>query len=197
MDDIELVLTYKCNWNCDYCLVDTHNQPDLTFKKVLQDAEEIKANSEVTFSGGEPGLLTKRNLTQLIDILKTKGCVIDILTNGMFIKKHIELIDEFEEVLYHCVEYLGDEIKYPNLNQDKVTYILVVTDRDLSNSSILDMIDNYPHIKFLILPDIRNCRKVNLNMFMNFMKKYADRVHPRTMDDFVVSMGRAGHEKIK
>lgn len=197
MNDVELVLTFKCDWDCDYCLVDTHAQPDMEYEEVLHRANAIEPNSEVTFSGGEPGLLPKRRLLQLIKILKDKGCVLDILTNGLFIKKHIDLIDNFEEVLYHCVEYLGNDIQFPNLDQDKVTYILVVTDENFIDGSILNMISRYPHIKFLLLPDVRKCNKVNLNAFMKFMELHSGKIHPRTMEDFIVDIGRSGHEVIK
>ena len=32
--EIEIVVTYKCNWNCSYCCVDTHNQPEPTTNDV-------------------------------------------------------------------------------------------------------------------------------------------------------------------
>lgn len=186
----ELLLTYKCNWFCDYCLIDTHNQPRLPFEKVLKEAHRIPPNSEVTLTGGEPGLLSKSKLRQVIDILKAKDCDIDILTNGVLFKKHWDLVYEFGEVIYHCVEYLGEDIEYPDLDQSVVTYILVIGDENLRDGSIINMIEKYPHIKFLLLPDVRPQRKINLNLFMNFMKEHKDKVHPRTMEDFVVDISR-------
>ena len=33
-NEIELVVTWVCNWHCEYCCVDTHNRPDLTMDEV-------------------------------------------------------------------------------------------------------------------------------------------------------------------
>ena len=41
--EIELVVTWVCNWHCDYCCVDTHNRPTLTM-------DEVKAKLDVATS---------------------------------------------------------------------------------------------------------------------------------------------------
>lgn len=189
---VEIVVTYKCNWNCDYCLVDTHNQPLRPFKEVKEDAINLPPNTEVTLAGGETGMLPKRHLIELIEILKNKNCDLDLLTNGLFIKKHPELLDHFKEVFYHCVEYLTDDhsIEFPDLDKTKFLYVLVVVDEDLKNGALLKMMDRYPNIKFLILPDTRRSNKINLSLFMNFMKENKHRVHERTMEEFLVDIGR-------
>ena len=188
--EVELPLTNKCNWHCDYCVADIHNQPELPFDEVLRRVNAIDPGSEVTFGGGEPGLLKREQLEQLIKILKDKGCVVDLLTNGLFFKRHMELVHEFGKIHYHCVEYLDHDIEFPNLNLPHVFYALVVTDTNFLDGSILRMINKYPHIKFLLLPDVRSQRKVNLNLMMKFFKEHGESFHPFSLDEFVTVVAR-------
>lgn len=188
--EIELPLTNKCNWHCDYCVADIHNQPELPFEEVLRRTKAIEPGTEVTFGGGEPGLLKRDQLELLISILKDKGCVIDLLTNGLFFKRHMPLVHEFGKIHYHCVEYLPADIEFPNLKMDHVFYALVVTDTNFLNGSIHEMIARYPHIKFLLLPDVRSQRKISLNLMMEFFNKHGDKVHPFSLNEFITVVSR-------
>jgi organic radical activating enzyme len=194
---LELIITFKCDWNCSYCLVDTHNQIDRSFKEVLEDAINIAPNTEVTFAGGETGMLPRRQLVELIDILKQKGCELDLLTNGLFIKKHEPLLAHFNEVWYHCVEYLTDNnhIVYPDLDQTKFIYILVAIDDDIESGALERMINRYPHIKFLVLPDNRRSHRITLTLFRQFIDKYKDRIHDRTLSEWLIDLGRVWGER--
>ena len=190
MKEIELPLTNKCNWHCDYCVADIHNQPELPYEEVLRRVRAIEPGTEVTFGGGEPGLLKREQLEELIKILKEKGCVIDLLTNGLFFKRHMPLVHEFGKIHYHCVEYLPDEIEFPNLELDHVFYGLVVTNTNFLDGSIHTMINNYPHIKFLLLPDVRAQKKISLNLMMKFFEEHGDKVHPYSLEEFVTVVSR-------
>jgi organic radical activating enzyme len=188
--EIELALTNKCNWHCDYCVADIHNQPELPYEEVLRTVQAIEPGTEVTFGGGEPGLLKREQLVELITILKAKGCVIDLLTNGMFFKRHMELVHEFGKIHYHCVEYLPDEIEFPDLKLDHVFYGLVVTNTNFLDGSIHEMLNRYKHIKFLLLPDVRSQKKINLNLMMSFFNEHGDKVHPYSLNEFITVVSR-------
>jgi organic radical activating enzyme len=192
MKEIELPLTNKCNWYCDYCVADIHNQPELPFEEVLRRVNEIEPGTEVTFGGGEPGLLKREQLELIIKILKDKNCVIDLLTNGLFFKRHMELVNVFGKIHYHCVEYLPDEIEFPNLGEqyDHVFYGLVVTNSNFLDGSIHEMITRYPHIKFLLLPDVRSQKKINLNLMMEFFNEHGDKVHQGSLQEFITVVAR-------
>lgn len=190
--EVEFPLTYKCNWHCDYCVADTHNRPELPYEEVLRRAHLIEPGTEVTFGGGEPGLLKREQLEDLIKILQDKGCVIDLLTNGLFFKRHMPLVKVFGKIHYHCVEYLPGEIEFPNLHEehDHVHYGLVVTNTNFLNGSIHEMINRYPHIKFLLLPDVRSQKKINLNLMMDFFNQHGDKVHPGSLQEFITVVAR-------
>lgn len=188
--EIELALTNKCNWHCDYCVAEIHSQPELPYEEVLRRVQAIEPNTEITFGGGEPGLLKREQLEELISILKNKGCVIDLLTNGLFFRRHMPLVNEFGKIHYHCVEYLPDEIEFPHLDLPHVFYGLVVTNTNFLDGSIHAMINRYPHIKFLLLPDVRSQKKINLNLMMDFFKQYGDRVHSGSLQEFITVVSR-------
>lgn len=188
MKEVELSLTNKCQWHCDYCVADIHNQPLRPYEDVLGEAKEISPCTEVTFSGGEPGLLKKEQIMELIGILKSKGCPIDLLTNGLFIKRFPDLLKHFGKVHYHCIEYIGDDIEFPD--RDDVIYCVVVEDKNLLDGSLIKMINRYHHIKFLTLFDVRNQHKINLNNMTKFVNEYKDKIHPTALDEFITVVSR-------
>jgi len=190
MTEVELPLTYKCNWRCDYCLVDTHNQPPVDFDLLLERVKGFAPNTEVTFSGGEPGLLPRAKLELIISILKEKNCTIDLVTNGLFMKKHPELLPEIGEVLYHCVENLTDDIEFPDLDQDRFIYVAIAFDDDFLNGTLVDLMDRYPHIRFLVSPELRPGMKSDMVLFRNFVKEHKDRLHPRTMSEYIRNISK-------
>ena len=85
-DEVEIELTHKCNWGCRYCAIRTHRLPaiseDEALEKVRSAAGKFKT---VTFSGGEPGLLSRDMLEQMIKCVEDSGSALCINTNGMFI----------------------------------------------------------------------------------------------------------------
>ncbi len=130
--EIELVVTYDCNWHCDYCCVDTHNKPEITLEDLQAKLEKVTPGYNVTLSGGEVGMLSYNKLAMIIDKLQQKNCPISLNTNGLFLDKYPELIKHFEYILYHCSE---DLIKSPKEYSipfgAKLEYMLVVTDNNI------------------------------------------------------------------
>jgi organic radical activating enzyme len=133
MTDYCLPVTYKCNWKCDYCIVDTHNQPDITDKKLDLLISEIPRGSEVNISGGEPGLLSLTKINEILQKLKNKDChPISVMTNGLFLDRYYnEMYDIIDEFNYHCSEdFIKDPVIY-NDPDSKINYLAVVTDNNL------------------------------------------------------------------
>ena len=133
--EIELILTYKCNWNCDYCCVDTHNRNSLSLDDIVEKLEKVIPGYNVTLSGGEPGTLPYNIIAMVIDKLEQKECKISLNTNGRFLKKYPELAHHFEYVLYHCSEDLIQQPDYFAVSdfKTKVEYMLVVSDTNYKN----------------------------------------------------------------
>lgn len=188
-NDVEIAVTHACNWDCDYCLVDTHNAEPIKYGAVMQEIKKIRGGSNVTISGGEPGLLSSEKLSNVISKLRNKECKIDILTNGLVFEKHGGLIKNFEEILYHCVEELPGDIQHLNVGK-KVIYVLVTRVDDYTNGNVLKMIEKYPNIKFLLSHDVRGGGVEGVSEFWAFLKKYEDKLHARTKSEFIKNIGR-------
>jgi len=144
--EIELVVTWTCNWFCEYCCVDTHNRPELTMEEVKKKLDKVIPGYNVTLSGGEVGSMKRSEIEFILDELESKGCRPSINTNGLFIKRYRDLLPRFDTILYHCSENLDIDDRIiidPALNLE---YLLIVTD---NNFHKLDaFLNKYPEIEF-------------------------------------------------
>lgn len=144
--EIELVVTWVCNWHCNYCCVDTHNRPKLTMDEVKAKIDKVIPGYNVTLSGGEVGSMKRDDIEYIIRELEAKDCKLSINTNGLFIKRYKDLLPHFETILYHCSEDLDieDEIIIdPELN---LQYLLIVTDKNFER--LESFLAKYPQIQF-------------------------------------------------
>ncbi len=144
--EIELVVTWTCQWHCDYCCVDTHNRPTLTMDEVKTKLDKIIPGYNVTLSGGEVGTMKRADIEYILDELEKKGCRPSINTNGLFIKRYRDLLPRFDTILYHCSEDMiidDDIIIDPELN---LQYLLIVTDNNFERLGAF--LAKYPQIQF-------------------------------------------------
>ena len=147
--EIELVVTWKCQWFCDYCCVDTHNRPTLTMDEVKAKLDKVIPGYNVTLSGGEVGTMKREDIVFILDELEKKECRPSINTNGLFIKRYRDLLPRFDTILYHCSEDLDidDEIIIdPELN---LQYLLIVTDNNYNKLEAF--LNKYPNIQFSLV----------------------------------------------
>lgn len=136
--EIELITNYSCNWNCDFCAVDTHNHKEITFEVLEEKLNIIDRNFKgwnVTISGGEPGMMSRDRIQYIIDRLKESNCSISLNTNGLFLKKYPDLAKYFDYVLYHCSENLDTDPDYESASkfQAKIDFMIVVSDNNIHN----------------------------------------------------------------
>ena len=84
-NEIEIELTHRCNWNCRYCAIQTHKLPAISENIALEKVKLIVGKYDtITFSGGEPGLLSRDILEQMISYVKNTNSKLCINTNGTF-----------------------------------------------------------------------------------------------------------------
>lgn len=148
--------TYKCNWDCPYCIINTHSQNEITNEDLIFKLNEIPKNSEVSISGGEPGLLSKERLDMIINNLKEKNCIIKVNTNGLFFKKYPDYDNLIKGYLYHFSENLNlnEDNFIPDIDKDKISFMLVVND---DNYPRLDeFLKKYKDIRFSIFAAVKN-----------------------------------------
>ena len=193
----------RCNWDCDYCIAGTQrrynkNKPALTeerFKKMLKDIEETSTELAINFrdktnvtkdcsfvlSGGEPGLLSREEILQVIHRIHP-NVELTVNTNGLFLQKIDTKIFELMvrtfkafNIRWHLFEDSSCilESPLPGINiakkfyefQDYLPYIefqMLLTDKEIANNLIdsdkfkdlLKMFKNvYPKFKLIVTPD--------------------------------------------
>ena len=102
-DEVEIELTHRCNWNCRYCAIRTHGLPPIPECEALDKVRAAAGKFRtVTFSGGEPGLLSRKTVEEIVKCVEDSGSALCMNTNGTFIRKYPDIVDRFDEVIYHC-----------------------------------------------------------------------------------------------
>jgi organic radical activating enzyme len=144
----EVILTYNCNWNCEYCCVNTHENK-LNYEDALKKLEIIEEDSTVILSGGELGTLPKDKVINFINLLQNKNCKLHLNTNGLFLRKYEDLLTNFEEINYHCSQDLDITDEIIILNK-KINYILIV--HDLNIHKLQQFLEKNKDLKFCIYP---------------------------------------------
>jgi len=171
--------THKCNWNCSYCIVDTHNQPARTIEEVYKDVMSLPDRSELSLAGGEPGLLERQEIEKILEISREKNFTdIDLLTNGLFIEKYQDMLHNFSDVHYHCVESLQDTIQFPDLSY--ADYTIVVTEDEYQY--LPEFLDTYPHITFSIIGSM-NVKPMTYKTKLKMIKKFKHRMTKRSISE--------------
>ncbi len=149
--------------------------------------DEVKPNSEVSLSGGEPALLAKESLDYAIKILKQKECEITVNTNGLFFTKCAEYIPDIDYFYYHCTEDLDTSkgINLTNVPFEKTEFMMVLTDDNHKNLEWF--LDEYPEIEFKVTSadqtTVRGKAGTKLSK-LNAIKvwhKFKDRISPDSM----------------
>lgn len=177
MNKYEVILTYECNWNCEYCSVNTHNNHitnDMAISKLLS----IPECSIVTLSGGEIGLLDKKIIEEFLKILNFKNCELQLNTNGFFLEKYPELLVNFNKIYYHCSEDLNVTDHIIKLQNESIYYMLVVHDKNYHKLD--NFINKHNDIVFHIVPastpntGIKGSPELCKNNKINILKKYGN-----------------------
>lgn len=182
-NEIEIELTHKCNWNCRYCAICTHNLQEISEEAALEKVRSIAGKYDtVTFSGGEPGLLSRNILEQMITCIKSTNSNLCINTNGTFIEKYPDLIEKFDEIIYHCSQDLDDELKYyPNFSN--IRYMLVID--DINILKLDNYLNKYSNIIFDIVPvsyEFNDIRKpLSMKNRIHIVKNFNNRI---TLDSY-------------
>lgn len=127
----------ECNWKCSYCITNTHKQPKIKFDDIKERLKLVENNDEISLTGGEPGLLSREILEYIFNYLESKNCLININTNGTFLKRYPDYYNRVNEYLYHASENISLDIDINQFDdpKNKIIYMLVVTDESVDRVS--------------------------------------------------------------
>jgi hypothetical protein len=118
----------------------------------------------------------------MITCIKSTNSNLCINTNGTFIEKYPDLVEKFDEIIYHCSQDLDDELKdYPYFSN--IRYMLVID--DINILKLDNYLNKYLNITFDIVPasyefnDIR--RPLSMKNRMYIVKNFNNRI---TLDSY-------------
>ena len=170
----EINITYKCNLKCPYCSMKQRLNENISEQEVLSLLENVESGSEVTLSGGEPGLCERKFIFKIFRILLEKNTKIKVNTNGLFIKKYRHLLKFVDTVNFHI-----ETTTFKKLPFKKINYVIILTRLNVKTlKKFLSETYSKFKVKFDIIPctDFQNrstnyTSKVNLIRFSKFMTK--------------------------
>ena len=91
-------VTSRCNFKCIYCYggFTENGAQEFTFGEIIHLIDELKALGTlwVTLTGGEP--LLRADIGVIIDLIKKKGMICSMNTNGSLIPKKIDAIRKID-----------------------------------------------------------------------------------------------------
>ena len=150
-DEYVVALTYRCNWNCPYCAVrNGRDQRKDAENDIMKRISMIPDGVKVTLTGGEPGMMEKNVLENILDVLQAKNETLWLETNGLFLEKYPDLVSRFHEVLYHCTEDIEASHITRYSQFGNIRYLVVVTDANMGRLD--DLVETNPDIRFDFVP---------------------------------------------
>jgi len=103
-----ILVTNRCNLNCFYCFPQVHGRKvrELTTKEILDVIDESKklGAEVIILLGGEP--LLREDIGIIIDHVKKRGLLCEVITNGYFVEKWIDYLKKVDSI---CISIDGDE----------------------------------------------------------------------------------------
>lgn len=94
--EICIILTYRCNAKCNMC--DVWQHPTKSSEEItLEDIERLPSGLRfINITGGEP--FVRRDIADIIEIIRKKTERIVISTNGFFTDKIIDLCNKYPDI---------------------------------------------------------------------------------------------------
>lgn len=157
----EINITYKCNWGCSYCSMKDRLFKPIDEDKIISLISSLPDGSYLTLSGGEPGLCRKEYILKLLSIARKKSLRLSLNTNGTFIKRYNEFLNEFEKINLH----LDISKSYTIEKNKKINYVVILTSSNLND--ILNFVKQYD-VKFDIIPSTHYDQRITDDTVSNF-----------------------------
>ena len=106
--NVYFLVTNRCNLKCFFCYPKVFDRKieDLPTEKIFAMIDELVAfgTRYIILEGGEP--LLRDDIGEIIDYIKSKGVVCELITNGFMIKKKINDVIKLDSL---CISIEGEE----------------------------------------------------------------------------------------
>ena len=119
--NVYLAVTNRCNLKCYYCYGEYANRKEwreFTTEELLSLVDELWRHGTrlLQLQGGEP--LLRDDIEQLIDRVRDRGMICDLITNGMLIERKFAAVKKLDSI---CVSLDGRE-ELNDRNRGKGTF---------------------------------------------------------------------------
>ena len=149
MKELTFLVTRHCNWSCNYCSIKSNDAEAKSEELVRAFRATLHSYAKenqlcINLSGGEPGLLDKATVKELLDTIVALGVPahLNIFTNGTafwidrIMQKHMR---EYSPVIksyrfiWHCVSSIKQlkQVKIPRRMAGRVFPVAVITNADI------------------------------------------------------------------
>ncbi len=115
-------VTDRCNFNCSHCSIPKRQSKELTTEEMcsLVDALDAAGTMKISLCGGEP--LMRKDIGRIIDYIKSKNIMVNIVTNGALVKQKI---DEIKNLDFILLSYDGSPQAQKNVRGEKAHAIVI------------------------------------------------------------------------
>ena len=113
---VNISVTDRCNFSCSHCNIPKRGLKELTTEEILTvvDALDKAGTMKISLCGGEP--LLRKDIGQIIDYIKSKAMMVNIVSNGALIKQKI---DEIKNLDFILLSYDGSPQAQKNVRGEK------------------------------------------------------------------------------
>lgn len=107
---VSFLITKYCNLQCFYCyaedILNAKHVPEFTLDEIKNIIDQIYDTGcrWINILGGEP--LVRNDIEEIIDYMHGKGILIEITTNGFFVKRRIEALKKVDHL---CISLDGNK----------------------------------------------------------------------------------------
>lgn len=162
MNDVNIIITHKCNLYCKHCYMNAGNHDyensDKIFQKFKVTIDKLQnfGIKKVMITGGE--CTVSSNLIKMLEYCKRKGMTTSIFTNGMILNKKIcNYVDDYNLSIDGLEDYHNDirgninayknvlrTINYLQNNNKNVKVQITVTRQNINQVlATIDMLRTY------------------------------------------------------
>jgi len=119
---VNFSVTDRCNFNCTHCDIPKRGSKELTTEEIftIVDALDKAGTMRISLYGGEP--LMRQDIGQIIDYIKSKKIIVNIVTNGALLKQKI---DEIKNLDFILLSYDGSPQAQKNVRGEQAHDVVI------------------------------------------------------------------------